>query len=56
MNNPFFPEAIQLSITLHAVQDFNHCDPKRCSGKKLARLGYVREMRVGSKFRGVVLT
>lgn len=36
--------------------DFNHCDPKRCSGKKLSRLGLIQELRVGQKFRGIVLT
>ncbi|WVR03820.1 hypothetical protein IAU60_000816 [Kwoniella sp. DSM 27419] len=36
--------------------DFDHCDPKRCSGKKLARHGLINAMRVGQRFRGIVLT
>ncbi|WRT65702.1 uncharacterized protein IL334_002648 [Kwoniella shivajii] len=36
--------------------DFDHCDPKRCSGKKLARHGLINSMRVGQRFRGIVLT
>lgn len=36
--------------------DFQHCDPRRCSGKKLARHHLIKELRVGQKFRGIVLT
>ncbi|PWN47641.1 DUF367-domain-containing protein [Violaceomyces palustris] len=47
------PQSIEVPV---AMWDFNHCDPKRCSGKKLSRLGLIRELRVGQKFRGIVLT
>ena len=39
-----------------AMWDFDHCDPKRCSGKKLERLGLIKSMRVGQKFQGVVVS
>lgn len=39
-----------------AMWDFNHCDPKRCSGKKMARVGVMRSLKVGQKFAGVVVT
>ncbi|KAG7890098.1 hypothetical protein KL905_002376 [Ogataea polymorpha] len=39
-----------------AMWDFDHCDPKRCSGKKLERLGLMKDLRIGQKFQGIVVT
>lgn len=39
-----------------AAWDLNHCDAKRCSGKKLMRLGLMRELHVGQKHQGVVVS
>jgi pre-rRNA-processing protein TSR3 len=39
-----------------ACWDLGHCDPKRCSGKKLMKLGLMREMSVGQKHNGVIIT
>lgn len=39
-----------------AMWDFDHCDPKRCSGKKLERLGLIKSLRVGEKFQGIVVS
>ena len=35
--------------------DFNQCDPKRCSGARLARRGVFQKMPLKSPFRGIVL-
>ncbi|KAI9847269.1 MAG: ribosome biogenesis protein tsr3 [Sclerophora amabilis] len=39
-----------------ACWDFGHCDPKRCSGKKLIKLRLMRELHIGQKFAGVVVS
>ncbi|KAJ3396546.1 ribosome biogenesis protein tsr3 [Lobulomyces angularis] len=40
-----------------AMYDFGHCDPKRCSGKKLERKNFIKSLKIGSyKFKGIVLS
>lgn len=39
-----------------ACWDFGHCDPKRCSGKRLMQTGMMRELHVGQKFAGVIIS
>ncbi|KAK2628806.1 hypothetical protein QTJ16_001909 [Diplocarpon rosae] len=39
-----------------ACWDLGHCDPKRCSGKKLMRQGLMRELHVGQKHSGVIIS
>ncbi|KAK8941832.1 hypothetical protein KSP40_PGU008531 [Platanthera guangdongensis] len=45
------PPIIQL-----AMWDFGHCDVKKCTGRKLARFGFLKDLRVNSAFRGIALS
>ncbi|KAK0673590.1 hypothetical protein QBC41DRAFT_311116 [Cercophora samala] len=39
-----------------ACWDLGHCDPKRCSGKKLMKLGLMRDLHLGQRHAGVIIT
>nr|XP_010926253.1 ribosome biogenesis protein TSR3 homolog isoform X3 [Elaeis guineensis] len=39
-----------------AMWDFGQCDVKRCTGRKLSRFGFLKELRVNSSFSGIVLS
>lgn len=39
-----------------ACWDLGHCDPKRCSGKRLMQFGMMRELAIGQRFPGVVIS
>ncbi|ORX72102.1 DUF367-domain-containing protein [Linderina pennispora] len=47
--------AIKAPVPL-GMWDFDHCDPKRCSGRKLARMGLVEVFKLTQVFKGIVMS
>ena len=36
--------------------DFGHCDVKKCTGRKLARLKLLKAIKPSKKYKGIVLS
>ena len=48
--------SFSVCLSLFLSRDFGQCDSKKCTGRKLARLSALRELRVSQGWAGLILS
>lgn len=55
-DNDDLNKSIEKTVVRLGMWDFSQCDPKRCSGRRLARMKMLQEFKLNTRFSGVILS